>query len=279
MPKNSHLFGQYLQSMGKKGAQTFRPYQLTRRIPNKATGGTPSAASQMALWHDDDFNSHYRITSRNQIYNKKIKPQTIKKDFESNELNTTIHNLRVTPSALYAIDDKAGFDNYILRTPPEELRSNAGEKMRKLMYFYQENPHLKSWGLPWKVLLRKRDQKDPAYARLQHELKKAASIKRASQQHSKYSPYYLPKNDAEMHPERQACPAPPVIDRWWQESAALETAFRARLKQAKSFEEGHADHREPNGYVKGRKRGGGGPQGTSMRVSTKTHKARRVRPY
>ena len=85
-----------------------------------------------------------------------------------------------------------------------------------------------------------------------------------------------------MHPERQnfsESVSPAELKRWWSESGALERGFRRRLGEAKSFEEGHADHREPGAYRKGRKRGGGGPQATTMRVSTKTHKHRRVRPY
>ena len=240
----------------------------------------------MTLWGEDDFNSHFRITPRNQIYNKRISPQTTKRDFQSKLLNTTIENLRVTPAALYAMDDAGGFDKYILHTPPEELRSNTAEKMRALAYFYKQHPDVKAWGLPWKVLMRKRDQKDPWYARLQHELRKEASIKRTAKQHAPYSPYFLPKDEVGFHPQRQRAPAAPEagragspIERWWAESSALEAAFRGRLAQAKSFEERHTDHREPDAYTKGRKRGGGGPQATSMRRSSKTHRARRVRPY
>ena len=106
----------------------------------------PSAASQMTLWHDDDFMTHYKVSQWNQIYRKKIAPQTFRRDFESKDLNTTIHNLRVTPSTIYAMDDKGGFDDYIMRTPPQDMRSNAGERMRALMYYYQENPEIKAWG-------------------------------------------------------------------------------------------------------------------------------------
>ncbi|CAL1153657.1 unnamed protein product [Cladocopium goreaui] len=42
------------------------------------------------------------------------------------------------------MDDAGGFDNYILRTPPQELRSATGEKMREVMYFYMKNPEAKS---------------------------------------------------------------------------------------------------------------------------------------
>merc|ERR1712039_736356 len=106
---------------------------------------------------------------------KYLYPNHSRKDFQSEALNTTIHNLRVTPSALYSMDDAGGFDNYILRTPPEELRSATGEKMRDVMYFYMRNPQVKDWGLPWKVFLRQKNRKDPAYARYVHEAKREAS--------------------------------------------------------------------------------------------------------
>ena len=284
MPKALHLFGSNLQKLSRQTTRTFRKYQLTRRIPNPATGRTPSAASQMALYGDDDFNSHFRITPRNQIFNKRISPQTSKRDFDSKLLNTTIRNLRVTPAALYAIDDAGGFDHYILNTSPEELRSNSGEKLRNLMYFYSKNPEIKEWGLPWKVLMRKRDQMDPWYARLQHELRKRSSERRLEKAHAPFSPYYLPRTEVDMFPKRQRPTGTSTaqvgsIERWWSESSELEVAFRKRLTMAKSFEERHTDHREPDAYTKGRKRGGGGPQATSMRKSSKTHKARRIRPY
>merc|ERR550537_837821 len=110
-------------------------------------------------------------------------PHTHRRDFESEALNTTIYNLRVTPNALYSMDDAGGFDEYILRTPPQELRSNTGEKMRQLMYFYMKHPEIKSWGLPWKVLMRKRNQSDPYYARYCHEARKARSVSATETQH------------------------------------------------------------------------------------------------
>eukprot|EP00418_Pyrodinium_bahamense_P040628 CAMPEP_0179200704 /NCGR_PEP_ID=MMETSP0796-20121207/99885_1 /TAXON_ID=73915 /ORGANISM="Pyrodinium bahamense, Strain pbaha01" /LENGTH=161 /DNA_ID=CAMNT_0020905259 /DNA_START=112 /DNA_END=594 /DNA_ORIENTATION=- len=125
-----------------------------------------------------------------------------RKDFQSEALNATIFNLRVTGSALYAMDDAGGFDNYILRTPPQELRSATGEKMREVMYYYMRNPEVKKWGLPWKVFLRQRARKDPEYARYAHEAKKEASGHTVARQHARFSPYYLP-SQALLHPARQ----------------------------------------------------------------------------
>ncbi|CAK8999668.1 Uncharacterized protein SCF082_LOCUS6180 [Durusdinium trenchii] len=49
------------------------------------------------------------------------------------------------------MDDAGGFDNYILRTPPQELRSATGEKMREVMYFYMKNPEAGCiWEKRWK---------------------------------------------------------------------------------------------------------------------------------
>ena len=45
-------------------------------------------------------------TERNELWRfSEVKPQIVKKDFRSSALNTTIYNLNVTPSALYAMDD------------------------------------------------------------------------------------------------------------------------------------------------------------------------------
>lgn len=45
-----------------------------------------------------------------------------------------------------------GFDEYIMRTPPEELRSLFGEKMRKLLYFYMKHPEYREWHLPARLM-------------------------------------------------------------------------------------------------------------------------------
>lgn len=215
-------------------------------------------------------------------WSKKFKePMKYKKDFSSDALNTTIHNLRITPSALYSMDDAGGFDNYILRTPPEELRSATGEKMREVMYFYMNNPEVKAWGLPWKVYLRGRNRQDPAYARYVHEARKEASSKIQAVQHVKFSPYYLPTH-ALMNPARQEFvegSVQPQLNLWWKESPALAAAFRRRLGEAKSFERAHADHREPSGFRYGGTMGGGGKASTQVRQRSKTHRYRHLRPY
>merc|ERR1712039_384963 len=212
---------------------------------------------------------------------KYLYPNHSKKDFESEALNTTIFNLKVTGSALYSMDAAGGFDNYILRSPPEELRSATGEKMREVMYFYMQNPHIKAMGLPWKVFLRKKNQKDPAYAAYEHEAKKAASGRVVAQQHARFSPYYLP-TQALMHPARQEFvegSIQPQLNLWWKEGPALEAAFRRRLSEAKSFERAHADHREPMGFRYGQTMGGGGRNNTTPRKRSKTHHFRQLRPY
>lgn len=282
MPKNLHLFGKYLQGVGKTLKKGFKRLQITKPIPVKAYGRMPSASSQMALWHNDDFN-YYTKKTWSGNWNKRFNtPLSYRKDFQSRLLNTTIPNLRVTPSALYAMDDMGGFDNYILRTPPEELRSNCGEKMRKLAYFYMENPHIKAWGLPWKVLLRSRDQKDPHYARYLHELRKEAAEQRLAKRHARYSPYYLPTEASGLRPAMQDFieGSPEMQLRpWWNESTELQKAFRRRLQEAKPFERAHPDHREPDGYRLGEGMGGGGKSGTALRRRSKTHKYRQLRPY
>lgn len=281
MPKNLSLFGAYLQNVSKKLQRGFKRTQITKTIPVKAYGRAPSASSQMALWGDDDFNSITKKRWSGRWTRRKKPPINYKKDFHSEALNTTVFNMRVTPSALYNMDDAGGFDNYILRTPPQELRSATGEKMREVMYFYKENPAIRDWGLPWKVFLRNRSRKDPAYARYAHEAKKEASGRQQANQHARFSPYYLP-TQALLHPARQEFvegSVQPKLNLWWRESPALEAAFRRRLTEAKSFERAHADHREPMGFRYGRTMGGGGPQSTSPRERSKTHRFRHVRPF
>uniref|UniRef100_A0A0G4I5W5 Ribosomal protein L28 n=1 Tax=Chromera velia CCMP2878 TaxID=1169474 RepID=A0A0G4I5W5_9ALVE len=162
----------------------------------------PSISSQMGLYHDEDFNTFYKTAFTLKRTAQKVKATTFKKDFRSEALNTTIPNLRVTTSALHAMDDIGGFDAYILRTPPQELRSNTGEKMRKLMYYYMEHPEVKSWGLPWKVFLRAKDQADPYFARHLHLSRKERNEKLLAKTNKRFSPYYLPSSQ-NMHPERQ----------------------------------------------------------------------------
>lgn len=283
MPKNLNLFGAFLQKayVGRTPARGFKRTQITKPIPVKAYGRPPSASSQMALFGQDDFNYYTRKRWSGRWTKKFLHPKTYKKDFDSEALNSTLHNLRVTPSALYGMDDAGGFDEYIQRTPPEELRSATAEKMREVMQFYRENPSVKDWGLPWKVFLRGKNRADPAYARYSHEAKKEKGTSATSQQHAKFSPYYLP-TQALLHPARQEFvegSVQPKLNLWWRETPALEVAFRRRLTEAKSFERAHADHREPMGFRYGQTFGGGGPNNTSPRKRGKTYKYRHNRPY
>lgn len=281
MPKNLSLFGAYLQGLGKRSLKGFKRTQITRMIPPKAYGRTPSASSQMTLWGDDDYNNYTRKRWSGRWTRLHTSPTCYRKDFESQALNTTVYNLRVTGSALYAMDDAGGFDDYLLKTPPEELRSATGEKMRDVIYFYMRNPQVKQWGLPWKVFLRKRNQKDPEYARYAHEAKKEASGRAVAAQHARFSPYYLPSY-ALLNPARQEFvegSVQPKLNLWWRESPVLEASFRRRLAEAKSFERAHADHREPMGFRYGQTFGGGGRQNTCPRLRSKIHHFRALRPY
>lgn len=281
MPKNLSLFGAYLQNVSRHLQKGFKRTQITKPIPVKAYGRPPSASSQMAVWGSDDYNWITRKRWSGRWSKKRYTPFNYRKDFVSDNLNTTIHNLKVTPSALYSMDDAGGFDDYILRTPPEELRSATGEKMREVMYFYMDNPLVKSWGLPWKVYLRNKNRQDPAYARYVHEARKEASGKTQAHQHARFSPYYLPTH-ALMHPARQEFvegSIQPKLNLWWKESPALAAAFRRRLTEAKSFERAHADHREPAGFRYGQTMGGGGKQATQVKMRSKNHHFRNLRPY
>eukprot|EP00929_Paragymnodinium_shiwhaense_P012833 TRINITY_DN120725_c0_g1_i1.p2 TRINITY_DN120725_c0_g1~~TRINITY_DN120725_c0_g1_i1.p2 ORF type:complete len:288 (+),score=72.35 TRINITY_DN120725_c0_g1_i1:180-1043(+) len=287
MPKNLSLFGAYLQNVSKHLQKTFKRTQITRFVPVKAYGKVPSAASQMSLYGSDDYNTRTRKSwsgkwrSAVSRAHKKYYPMNFKKDFASEALGTTIHNLRVSPSALYSMDDAGGFDNYILRTPPEHLRSATGEKMREVMHYYQENPEAKAMNLPWKCFLRQKNRKDPEYTRYVHEAKKIASGRGVAAQHAKFSPYYLP-TQAGMHPARQPFvegSVQPTLNFWWRDSPALEAAFRRRLKEAKNFEQMHADHREPMGFRLGQTMGGGGPQSTCPKPRSKKYRFRHMRPY
>mmetsp|Transcript_30210 Transcript_30210/g.45524 ORF Transcript_30210/g.45524 Transcript_30210/m.45524 type:complete len:282 (-) Transcript_30210:229-1074(-) len=281
MPKNLSLFGAFLQRAGKTARRGFKRSQVTRIVPPKAYGRTPSASSQMALWHSDDYNNYANKKWSGRWNRRKLTPTNFRKDFESEALNSTIYNLRVTGSALYAMDDAGGFDDYILRTPPEEMRSATGEKMREVMYWYMKNPEAKAWGLPWKVFLRKRARSDPAYARYVHEAKKEASGRGMAAQHSKFSPYYLP-TQALMHPARQEFvegSIQPKLKLWWRDNKALESAFRRRLGEAKSFEQAHADHREPQSFRYGQTMGGGGAQAHTPRKRDKQFHFRELRPF
>ncbi|CAK9037410.1 unnamed protein product [Durusdinium trenchii] len=124
---------------------------------------------------------------------------------------------------------------------------------------------VKAWGLPWKVFLRKRNRKDPAFARYVHEANKEASGVSLAKQHARFSPYYLPAQGF-MHPARQEFmegSVQPSLNLWWRDSPSLTAAFRRRLGEAKSFEAAHADHREPMGFRYGQTMGGGGKGNTA----------------
>ncbi|CAJ1431728.1 unnamed protein product [Effrenium voratum] len=86
-----------------------------------APGPFPSAASQMSLWGDDDYKAYTVKRWSGRWTRRKMNPLTFKKDFQSDALNSTIYNLRVSGPALYSMDDAGGFDNYILRTPPQMM--------------------------------------------------------------------------------------------------------------------------------------------------------------
>lgn len=281
MPKSLSLFGRYIRRQAKVHQWTFRKYQLTKLIPNNAAGRVPSAASQMNLWHNDDFNAFWKVSPFNTLYRKRTKPYSEQKVFHSELLGNRPVKVRVTPSALYGMDDKGGFDNYILRSPPEELRSTTGEKMRDVMSFFRQHPVIRAWGIPWNVFIRKRDRFDPVYARYRAGLRKASHESRLGQQHQKYSPYFLPKSDEGLYPQRDVFvdrAAPRPLNLWWKNNNVVQKAFRKRLSEAKSFEEAFPDHNEPSGYRKGEGAGGGGGQGTP-RPRSKTYRSRKSRPY
>jgi len=284
MPKHLSLFGKYLRYVGKSSQKYFPLKQITRPIPPKAYGRPPSSSSQTGLYHDEDFNYHTKVSFSLRKTRRKLKPNVFKKDFHSEKLGTTVKNLRVTTSALHSMDDVGGFDEYILRTSPEELRSNTGEKMRDLMYYYMSRPDIKNWGLPWKILFRKRDQDDPYYARHMHYLRKTSCERELRKRVALFSPYYLPPV-AGIYVERQAngseSPGSPPLNLWWKDkqNPALEVAFRRRLGEAKSFERRHPDPAIPGSFKTGNNKGGGGQSGTSTKKRKKTYKFSELRPY
>lgn len=282
MPKNLSLFGSYLQRLGRSHQKGFKKTQLIHPIPGKAYGRPPSASSQTGLYHDEDYNYYTKVSYSLKKARRKLKPNIFRKDFFSEQLNSTIPNLRVTTSALHAMDDVGGFDEYILRTSPEELRSHLGEEMKNVMYFYQQNPLIRSWGLPWKTFRKAAARRDPAFARHLHLSKKEEGEQRKGAEAASFSPYFLP-SEADMHPERQpfvaSASAPSALNFWWKATPELEKAFRRRLGEAKSFDRAHADHRLPGGYRKGEGRGGGGPHGRTVRKRSKTHHFFETRPY
>ncbi|CAD7936625.1 unnamed protein product [Amoebophrya sp. A120] len=292
MPRCRHLFGEHLRDAPKRYQYRYKRWQITRPIPAKAYAKRPpSFASQMNLWHNDDF-QYLAVCKLNMHKHKtKIVPFQYKKDLQSKNLNCTVTNMRVTPSALYAMDDMGGFDNYIMRSSPEEIRSCVAEKMKNLMYYYQENPDVKAWGLPWHKLIRKKEQKDPAFARYKYLAFRAAGEKRRAREHKPYSPYYLPESEADMEPARQeflpgAEDTEVVKNLWWKSTPELERRFRDRLTAARHVEFKFPDHREPGGFRRGHNMMGGGPpcedvkmRGKKASACGRRYKFRDIRPY
>jgi large subunit ribosomal protein L28 len=273
------LFGRYIRQQGKLRQGTFRKYQITKLVPNCAAGRTPSAASQRGLFHSDDFNSYWKISAFNTMYRKRIAPYAEPKKFNISGIGKS-GKLRTTASALYAIDDKGGIDNYVDRTPPEELRSATAERIRTLSVFHQTNPEVSHWSLPWPLLRKKRDRMDPSFARYKFLLRRGHQHNSSHYIHGAYSPYFLPENLNQLNPERTVFVdrKAPELNLWWKSDPTLEHAFRKRLKDAKSFEEAFADREIPGGYRKGEGAGGGGGQG-SPRPRSKTYRSRQSRPF
>lgn len=109
--------------------------------------------------------------------------------------------------------------------------------------------------------------------------KKEKSELARSEKHAKFSPFYLPKNPNNVARQTymDGSESEGTLNYWWKESPQLEKAFRERLKEAKSFEQRYASHREPDGFRKGEGMGGGGRK--NLRKQSKTHKQRFRRPY
>jgi large subunit ribosomal protein L28 len=282
MPKSLSLFGSYIRNQNKFCQKTFRKYQVTKLVPNNAMGRVPSAGSQTGLWHSDDFNAYWHVSAYNTIFRKLTRPYVRAKSFESRALGKIATNVRVTPSAMYGMDDKGGFDDYLMRTPPEELRSHIGERMRSLIYFYMRNPQVKRWGLPWKVLSRKRDQNDPSYAKFRFNLKKKQAKENENRKHKAFTPFYLPRSDSALFVQRDRFLEGgdvPKLNLWWKTDPRIEEAFRSRLEQGKSFDEAFPDNNELGSYRKGEGAGGGGRSGGNLRPRSKTYRNRHLRSY
>lgn len=281
MPKNKSLFGKYLSLSGKRLIDGFKKHQIQKPIPPKLFGRVPSAASQTGLYHDEDYNYHTKVSFSLKKVRRKLKPNVLKKDFPSDGLNCTVTNLRVTTSALHAMDDVGGFDEYIRKCPPEELRSTIGEKMRGLMYFYDKNPKIREWGLPWRSLIRTQDQNDPYFAYFNHYIRKERYLKCLQRTEGRFSPYYLPKQAA-LHLERQQfadnAPTCIPITSWWKSKQEF-VAFKRRLDEATPFDRRFADSRQADGYRKGNNKGGGGQPSRETRKRSKTFKYNELRPY
>lgn len=285
MPKHLSLFGRWLRGVGKTTKMGMKKKNFIRPVPVKAMGRTPSAASQTGLFHDEDYNYRSAVSKRSQKFRQKINPHWFRKAIHSENLNYTIPSIRVTTSALHAMDDMGGFDEYIMRTPPQELRSHLGERLRNVMYFYKQRPDVRAWGLPWKVFFSKEACMDPHYARHLHLSRKHRNEHYWSRRTARMSPYYLP-GDVAMYPERQqfieGSEAPIQVNSWWKETPALEVAFRRRLLEARGFEKAFYSSFENNTYQQPSfGRGGGGQHGrvNPVRARSKVYKFHQTRPY
>ncbi|ORM40695.1 uncharacterized protein BXIN_2341 [Babesia sp. Xinjiang] len=322
MPRHACLFGKYLRLNGnvescfhghtlytgfvqRKG---FKKNQIIHPIPVKAYGRVPSAASQTGLYHDEDFNYYSKVAFSLKRTRIKLKPNVVKKDLESRLLNTTVPNVRVTTSAIHAITQSGGFDNYILNTTPEQLRSQLGERMRSVAYFYKQYPDIRAMQLPWKVFYSERSRKDPTFAIYKHTMAKAKAEQRAEREQRRFSPFYLPPAHGKftlkiidripgLMPERQPFkhggstdshlsddaepsdnvevtdvgqnPAAKKLDLWWKKDKS-ELEFRKKLANATGFDAAHVDVDMLSAYRKGGARGGGGPHGKAVRRRSKT---------
>lgn len=282
MPRNSSLFGKYLRYLGRGAQKGFKKKQVLPPTPVKAYGRPPSAASQRGLYHDEDYNYHTKISFSLRKHRRKLKPNVFKKTFESEALNTTVKNIKVTTSALHAIDDAGGFDEYILRTPPEELRSVLGERMKEVIRFYDRSPEIRGWALPWQPFASAAARSDPCLALYRHLRGKERYETKMRQEQRFYSPYFLPPLQG-MHPLRQAfsdaAQDPQPLHLGWALNPALASAFRRRIGMATNQARMHPSHEETEGFRTGNNRGGGGQSGSSLRKRSKTHKWREIRAY
>lgn len=242
--------------------------------------------SQQGLYHDEDFNFRTKVGKgdggigrRGDVrgnggmtkVRRMLHPYVMKKSIYSDGLNHRFKRLRVTLSALDAMERFGGFDEYILRTPPQELRSFFGEKMRKLLYYYMKHPEIRKWGLPARLMSRSWAQDDPWYARHFHSIRVARFRKALSKITSRHSPFYLPSAE-KLILERQPFGvgvSAPKLNLWWKETPQLEAAFRRRLGEARPFERFVPTRETPDGYYKGKSRGGGGKHGVFRRVKSK----------
>ncbi|CDJ42249.1 hypothetical protein, conserved [Eimeria tenella] len=282
MFRNASLFGKYLRGLGKTAQKGFKKKQILAPIPVKAYGRPPSAASQCGLYHDEDYNYYTKISFSLRKHRRKLKPNVFKKDFESEGLNTTVKSLKVTTSALHAIDDAGGLDEYLLRTPPEEMRSVLGEKMKNVIHFYNQHPEIREWALPWKSFASAAARKDPCQALYRHLKGKELYEKRLREAQKQSSPYYLPSL-RNMHPVRQpfaeGTEPPQLPHLGWALNHIEAAALRRRLGMAVCQLRAQASHEEADGFRTGNNRGGGGQSGSSLRKRSKTHKWREIRAY